>query len=77
MTMGGARRVETSGFWYQSLPMTIRLSHHMREQLALRPELRQEWIAAAITTPDWTLADPDPTLTRSYKASQTYLKFPA
>lgn len=46
----------------------IRLSHHMREQLALRPELRQEWIEAAIATPDWTLADADPTLTRSDKA---------
>jgi hypothetical protein len=45
----------------------IRFSQHMQQQLADRPELRQEWIDATIADPDWSASDPDPVLTRSYK----------
>ena len=40
----------------------------MLEQLALRPELRPEWIEDAVARPDWVGPDPDPQLTRSYKS---------
>ncbi len=46
----------------------IRLSEHTREQLALRPEIRLEWIDATVSGPDWTSPDPDPMLMRPYKA---------
>jgi hypothetical protein len=39
----------------------------MQEQLAVRPEVRQEWIEATVAAPDWTSPDPDPTLMRSFK----------
>jgi hypothetical protein len=45
----------------------IRLSIHTEKRVAERA-LDLAWIEATITAPDWTTADPDPTLTRSYKA---------
>jgi hypothetical protein len=45
----------------------IRFSQHMEQQLADRPELRQECIEATIADPDRSAPDPDPALTRSYK----------
>jgi hypothetical protein len=48
--------------------MKIRLSRHMQEQLADRPELRREWIEAAMISADWSAPDPDPGLVRSYKS---------
>jgi hypothetical protein len=45
----------------------IRLSQHAAGQLARRGLLRG-WIETAVSTPDWTAPDLDPTLTRSFKA---------
>jgi hypothetical protein len=40
---------------------------HAREAVEKRV-LNSEWIERAIATPDFTHPDPDPTLTRSFKA---------
>jgi hypothetical protein len=45
----------------------IRLTQHAETEVDRR-QLQRAWIESAITTPDWTAPDPDPTLTRSYKA---------
>jgi hypothetical protein len=47
--------------------MAIRHSTHATRQIAAR-QLQLEWIEETVLNPDWTMADPDPTLTRSYKA---------
>ncbi len=47
--------------------IVIRLTQHADTELPRRG-LRRDWIEAAIAAPDWTASDPDPTLTRSYKA---------
>jgi hypothetical protein len=47
--------------------MAIRHSTHAVQRIATR-QLRLEWIEQTVLNPDWTTADPDPALTRSYKA---------
>ena len=38
------------------------------EQRLIERRINRAWIDATIMSPDWTTSDPDPTLTRSYKA---------
>ncbi|HJS84092.1 MAG TPA: DUF4258 domain-containing protein [Acetobacteraceae bacterium] len=45
----------------------IRLTKHVERRIQKR-HLALAWIEATIAAPDWTAQDPDPTLTRSYKA---------
>jgi hypothetical protein len=45
----------------------IKLTQHAHTETARRG-IRLAWIEAALTTPDRIMQDPDPTLTRSYKA---------
>jgi hypothetical protein len=43
------------------------VTRHLARRLVER-KIAIGWVQAAITTPDWTSRDPDPTLTRSYKS---------
>jgi hypothetical protein len=45
----------------------IKLSIHTEKRITER-RILPAWIDATVLTPDWTAADPDPALTRSYKA---------
>jgi hypothetical protein len=45
----------------------IRLTKHVALRVRQR-HLALAWIEATIAAPDWTAQDPDPTLTRSYRA---------
>ncbi len=49
----------------------IRLMQHVVTAMHRRG-LLLDWIEAAILAPDWTAPDPDPVLTRSYKASAAH-----
>jgi hypothetical protein len=45
----------------------IKLSIHT-ETRAIERKIERAWIDATVLTPDWTAPDPDPTLTRSFRA---------
>ena len=45
----------------------IRLTKHMERRIQER-KLPLAWIEATIAAPDWTAADPDPALIRSFRA---------
>jgi hypothetical protein len=45
----------------------IRLSVHTEKRVIER-KISPAWIDATVLTPDWTTADPDPALIRSYKS---------
>jgi hypothetical protein len=40
---------------------------HLAQRLSER-KIALQWVEATIASPDWTAPDPDPTLTRSYRA---------
>jgi hypothetical protein len=45
----------------------IKLSIHTERRLVER-KIDRSWVDATVLTPDWTTSDPDPALTRSYRA---------
>ena len=47
--------------------MTIRYTAHAVRQVVLR-DIDVRWVEEALTSPDWTAPDPNPVLTRSFKA---------
>ena len=47
--------------------MSVRYTAHAERQM-LERGIEAEWVERVVLQPDWTRPDPDPSLTRSFKA---------